>query len=71
MKFRAEIYLTKKFVTKEEWLNFINVISNYNGILKKWKIRIEFERNIVRYFIETKCSLPSSINGLKSFIKKK
>ena len=38
MGLMSEIYLTKKFVSKEEWLELINTISNYNGILKKWKI---------------------------------
>ena len=44
-----EIYLTKKFVSKEEWLELIKTISNYNGILRKWKIIITNDKNQLRY----------------------
>ena len=40
MGLTSEIYLTKKFVSKDEWLELIKIISNYNGILRKWKIII-------------------------------
>ena len=71
MKYIFEIYLNKKYVTKEEWKNFINVISNYNGMLRKWKIIITNDNNKIRYFIKTRCSLPSTINGLNEFLLKK
>ncbi len=73
MKFRgysSEIYLTKKFVTQEEWLNLINTISKYNGYLRSWNITITFDSNKVRYFINTKCKLPPSINNLNSYLLK-
>lgn len=70
MEFTSEIYLTKKHVSKEEWLDFINIISNYNGFLKNWKIIITNEKNQIRYFVKTKCSLPSTINNLNSFLLK-
>ena len=63
MKYIFEIYLNKKYVTKKEWGNFINVISNYNGMLRKWKIIITNDNNKIRYFkyykkkiYSTKCS---------------
>lgn len=65
-----EVFLTKKYVSKEEWLDFIKIITNYNGILRKWKIVITNENNQIRYFIKTKCSLPASINNLNSFLLK-
>ena len=71
MKYIFEIYLNKKYVTKKEWGNFINVISNYNGMLRKWKIIITNDNNKIRYFIKTRCSLPSTINGLNEFLLKK
>ncbi len=74
MKFKgysSEIILTKKNVSKEEWLDFIKVISRYNGYLKKWNILITLEANKVRYFLNTKCQLPPSINNLNSFLLKK
>ena len=45
MKYIFEIYLNKKYVTKKEWGNFISVISNYNGMLRKWKIIITNDKN--------------------------
>ncbi len=66
----SEIYLTKKFVTKEEWLELIKTISDYNGILKGWKIIITNDRNQIRYFIKTRCNLPATVNNLNSFLLK-
>ncbi len=66
----SEIYLTNKFVTKDEWQEFINIVSDYNGNLKKWQLYILFNKSEVHYYIKTKCLLPASINGLKSFILK-
>lgn len=67
----SEIYLTKKHVKKEEWLELIKIISTYNGLLRKWKIIIKNDKNQIRYYIKTKCSLPSTINNLNSFLLKK
>lgn len=68
MDLMVEIYLTKKFVSKEEWLKLIKTISNYNGVLKNWKIIITNDRNKIRYFVKTRCSLPATINNLNSFL---
>ena len=70
MGFTSEIYLTKKFVSKEEWRKLINIISNYNGFLRKWKLVIINDKNQIRYFLKTRCSLPSTINNLNSFLLK-
>lgn len=70
MKYLSEIYLTKSFITREEWQELINTISNYNKILRKWQIIIYFKNNDIRYYIKTNNRLPPSINGLKSFILK-
>lgn len=66
----SEIYFTKDYVTKAEWLEFIKIISTYNGYLKKWQIIIQNNNNCLRYFIKTKYELPSTINQLTSFIIK-
>ena len=66
----SEIYLTKNYVSKKEWEDLINVISNYNGLLKNWKIIIENNSNQLRYFIKSDCSLPATINGLNAFLMK-
>lgn len=70
MKFTSEIYLTKKHVSKEDWLDLIRVISKYNGLLKKWKIIVANDKNQIRYFVKTRCCLPSTINNLNSFLLK-
>lgn len=70
MELTSEIYLTKKYISKDEWSELIKVISNYNGIFKKWKIIIKNNKNQIRYFVKTKCSLPSTINNLNSFLLK-
>ena len=70
MGLTSEIYLTKKFVTKDEWLELIKTISNYNGILRKWKIIITNDKNQIRYFVKTRCTLPATINNLDSFLLK-
>ena len=51
-------------------MDLINTISNYNGILRKWKIIITNDRNQIRYFVKTRCSLPATINNLNSFLLK-
>lgn len=70
MGLTSEIYLTKKFISKDEWLELIRTISNYNGILRKWKIIITNDKNQIRYFVKTRCTLPATINNLNSFLLK-
>ena len=55
---------------KEEWLELIKTISNYNGILRKWQIIITNDKNQIRYFVKTRCTLPATINNLNSFLLK-
>ncbi len=66
----SEIYLTKKFVTKEEWLDLIKKISNYNGFLRKWKLVIVNDKNKIKYFIKTNCTLPATIGDYSAFLLK-
>ena len=68
MGLTSEIYLTKKNVSKDEWLELIKTISNYNGFLRGWKIIITNDKNQISYFVETRCSLPATINNLNSFL---
>ena len=68
MGYSSEIFLTKNNLTREEWQNFINTISNYIGLFHHWSITIKIEQNKIRYFINTKNKLPTTINNLDSFI---
>ena len=67
----SEIYLVKKHVTSEEWSGLIKAISNYNGILKTWKLVIANSKNKIRYLVKTRCNLPITINGQNAFLMKK
>lgn len=70
MKTIREFYLNKKFVPLEDWQELIKVISEYNGLFKKWKIIITNDKNKIRFFVESWCSLPATINNLTSFLLK-
>lgn len=67
----TEIYLTKKNITSDEWLEWIKTISVYNGIFRKWKIILKVEHGKMRYYAYTHCVLPTSINHHPSFLMKR
>lgn len=66
----SEIYFTKKYISKDEWMNLIKTISDYNGILRKWKIIVRNDKSKIRYIVKTKCNLPATVNNLNSFLLK-
>lgn len=65
-----EIYLTKKYIPKDDWKTLIDTISYYNGYFKSWRILVYNECNRIRYFVETDCNLPVTIGGMDSFLLK-
>ena len=70
MGYNYEIFLTKKFVPKEDWRNLIKIISDYNGSLRKWKIIIINDKSNIKYYIKSHCSLPATLNNNPSFLFK-
>lgn len=66
----TEIYLTKKKVTQEDWLNLIQAISNYQKKLSTWKLSILFHQNEIRYYITSSTPLPPTIHNLPTFLIK-
>lgn len=70
MGLTSELYLSKKIVAEEDWKKLIDVVSNYNGLFKPWKIYIVNQKNIIRYFIESNCNLPTTINNINTFLLK-
>ena len=54
MGLTSEIYLTKSYVTSDEWLELIKTISNYNGFLRKWKIIVTNNKKISPTLLEEK-----------------
>ena len=66
-----EIYLTKKYITKEEWLEFIKIISNFVGAFKNWQIIVVNNQNKLQYFTITDRILPPTINKLDAFLLKR
>jgi len=68
MSFNYEIFLTKKYVKKDDWYNLIKILSDYNGLLRKWKITIINDKSNIRYYAKTNCSLPATLNNLPQFL---
>ena len=68
MGLASEIYLTKKEISKNDWAELIKSISHYNGIFQTWKLIITNDKNLIRYFVQSKCSLPATLNNLNSFL---
>ena len=66
----SEIYLAKKHTPKEEWMELIKTISDYNGFFFQWSIIVTTHQNQIRYFIRSRRSLPTTINNLQSFLLK-
>ncbi len=66
----SEIFLTKNFVPKEEWLNLFNIVSKYNGYSKKWTLKIIINQKNIQFFIKTKCKLPVIVSDLEAFLFK-
>lgn len=71
LNYISEIYLANNKISKNEWQELINTISNYVGTLRKWSIIIINNKNKIKYFIKTECTLPPTINNLNSFLLKK
>ena len=70
MYITSEIYFCKKDISQEEWSLFIHTISCYIGIFQKWRIIVKKEDNQLRFFVQTKNTLPPSFNHLSAFLLK-
>ena len=70
MEFTSEIFLTKKYVTKEEWQCFIAAVSDYNGAFSRWKIIVIRNGNQIRFFVKTKRRMLATIKSLEAFLLK-
>lgn len=69
-KYISEILPTTDNITEQEWLKFILEISRLNGLFRSWKIYIQIERNIIRYYIITKRKIPTILNCSGNFLIK-
>lgn len=67
----TEIYLTNSNISHTKWLEFIHLISKYNGYFRKWKLIVVCEKSKIRYLIQSYHVLPTTLNNLESFILKK
>ena len=65
-----EIYLTAPTIDNKEWLKLFFKISKFNGLFNKWSLWISIDNNYIRYFIETKRTLPPVIGDIGSFLIK-
>jgi hypothetical protein len=66
-----EIYPTSSYIDGKEWLKLILKVSKINGIFKPWNLWVHIENNYIRYFIETKRTLPPILGELGDFLIKK
>lgn len=71
MKNLFEIYLTSPYVEGKEWVKLLLKISKINGRFNSWNLWIHFENNNIRYFVETKRTLPPILGELGEFLLKK
>ena len=71
MGLTSEIFLTKKDVLGSSWLQLMKKITEYNGVFNKARIIAKIDRNEIRFFLKTKCQMPTMLNGINSFIFKK
>lgn len=70
MEVWMEIYFANGNIKENEWLEFIQTISKYNGYLRKWKLIVIYDNNQFHYYIRVHHLLPPII-GLKNFLLKK
>lgn len=70
-KYIAEILLTSNRVSAESWQRLIFAVSSYIGILRKWKIIVRIDMNIIKYYIESPGELPTTVGDLSDFLLKK
>lgn len=68
MAYTYEIFLTKKHVAKDEWQKLIQILSDYNGTLRKWKVIVTNQKGVIRYFVRVSCTLPATLNNVPSFL---
>lgn len=66
----TEIFLTKKYVEKQDWQSLIEAISDFVGFWRKWYLIVVVDNNKIRYFIKSRIIFPTSINNLGSFLLK-
>ena len=71
MKYISEIYLNKKDLNSDDWLQFLESISKYFKVFNIWNIIVKISENTIRYFIESNIELSSTINGNSAFLLKK
>ncbi len=65
-----EIYLNSPEVDADNWKQLIELISKFNGPLKKWSLIISIDDKKIRYFLSTKRNLPPTLNNLSMFYLK-
>ncbi len=68
MKKRMEIFLEQGNISKEKWYDFLIQINWYQRPLHSWYLEIHFEKNKIRYYVETHSLLPPVLSGFPEFV---
>ena len=68
MKYYYELFLTKDKIELDDWDNLFNEISRLNGILRSWKLYLNVEENMIRFYISSRVKIPSILSCSSSFV---
>ena len=68
MKNYYELFLTKDEIELNDWDSLFGEISRLNGFLRKWKFYLIIENNMLRFFIESRVTLPSILSISSKFV---
>ncbi len=69
-KYISEIFFTTDNADENEWQKLILEISKLNGLFRSWKIYIQVERNIIRYYLVTRKKIPTILSCSGNFLIK-
>ena len=70
MKNIYEIILSKDEIEQSDWENLFMEISKITGIMRSWKFYVIIEKNVFRYYVESKKELPPILSFSDGFFLK-
>ena len=70
MKKIYEIILSKDEIEQSDWENLFMEISKITGIMRSWKFYVIIEKNVFRYYVESKKELPPILSFSDGFFLK-
>jgi len=65
-----EIFLEKGNISKTRWYDFLIQVNKYQGAFHSWYLEMHFNKNKIRYYLETNSLLPPVLSGFPEFVFK-